>query len=101
MIAGEIYDCEDWRLSDLALEVDLIEWRAALYLGDDEEFEHAVLDVRDFWLFGKGADDWVREGVPAVSLVPVKVILPERGDSEAVDRREMERRSAKSLIIQM
>lgn len=34
-----------------------------------------------------------------MSLVPVKVILPVRGDSEAVVRRVMERRRAKSLII--
>ena len=41
----------------------------------------------------------MREEVLAVSLVPVKVILPERGDSDAVVRRERERRRAKSLII--
>lgn len=99
LIAREIYDCEDWWFSDLTLEVHLIEWAATLYFGDDEEFEHAVLDVRYFWLFGKGADGWMREGVLAVSLVPVKVILPERGDSDGVVRRERERRRAKSLII--
>lgn len=57
MIVREIYDCEDWWFADLALEVGPIEGSAALGLGDGVKFEHVALDVGDFGLLGKRAND--------------------------------------------
>lgn len=83
----------------MALEVNFIERRTALCLRDDEKFKHAILDVGYFRLLGKRANDSVREMIPATSLVPVKVILPDSGDSEADIRTRMARIKPKCLII--
>lgn len=99
MVVREINDCKYRWFANLPFEAGFIEWRAALYLRDDEKFKHATLDVGYFRLLRKRTNDSVRENVPATSLVPVKVILPDSGDYEAEIRTSMERTTPKSLII--